>query len=69
MPADDEYRDFAHKMMRGIVGFEIAISSIEGKAKLSQNRPEGDRAAVIERLRRSDDPGQRALAERMAALG
>jgi predicted FMN-binding regulatory protein PaiB len=31
-------------MMRGIVAFEIPIDRLEGKAKLSQNRPAGDQA-------------------------
>ena len=32
--------------MRGIVAFEIPIDRLEGKAKLSQNRPAGDQARV-----------------------
>jgi transcriptional regulator len=42
-----EYRT---KMMRGIVAFEIEISVLEGKAKLSQNRSAADVAAVIAAL-------------------
>ena len=38
---------------RGIVGIEVQIARIEGKAKLSQNRTEADRAGVIEGLRAS----------------
>jgi transcriptional regulator len=33
--------------MRAIVGVEIVISRIEGKWKMSQNRPPADRLAVI----------------------
>ena len=36
--------------MNGIVGIEIPITSIEGKWKLSQNRPEADRRGVAEGL-------------------
>jgi transcriptional regulator len=32
--------------MKGIVGVEIPVSRIEGKWKVSQNRPEADRAGV-----------------------
>ena len=55
--------DFVAAMLRGIVGIEIPIDSIEGKWKLSQNRDEADRrggvadlagtgvaAAMVERL-------------------
>ena len=49
--------DYREKMVAGVVAFEIDISRIEGKYKLSQNRPAGDRPRVIEALERigSDD--------------
>jgi transcriptional regulator len=37
-------------MLRGIVGFEIAVTRLEGKYKLSQNRPAADRPRVIAAL-------------------
>jgi transcriptional regulator len=37
---------YRRTMLAGIVGFRIPISHIEGKFKLSQNRPEADRRAV-----------------------
>jgi transcriptional regulator len=40
---DEKYRD---AQLRGIVGIEIEVHSIEGKAKLSQNRPEIDHDSV-----------------------
>jgi transcriptional regulator len=43
----DAPADFIAAMLRGIVGFELAITRIEGKAKMSQNRPAADRAGVI----------------------
>jgi transcriptional regulator len=36
--------------LKGIVGIEIAIASLEGKFKASQNRPEADRAGVVSGL-------------------
>lgn len=39
--------DFTDRMSRGIVAFEMPIERIEGKFKLSQNRPDGDRRRVI----------------------
>ncbi|MEO9339100.1 FMN-binding negative transcriptional regulator [Mesorhizobium sp. SB112] len=41
---------FIQAQIKGIVGLEIDISSIEGKWKVSQNRPVADRAGVAEGL-------------------
>src|SRR5215213_6013677 len=48
--------DYLDKMMRAIVGFEIEITRLEGKLKLSQNRSEHDQRRVMAMLRDSDDP-------------
>lgn len=53
------------KLQRGIVGFEIRITRIEGKRKLSQNRPEADQIGVLAGLRDSGDPDDLALARLM----
>ena len=45
--------DYLQKMMRGIVGFEIEITRLEGKFKLSQNRTETERENVITALQES----------------
>src|SRR5206468_2683175 len=42
--------DYLRKMLRGIVAFEIPITRLEGKFKLSQNRSERDRQLVIAAL-------------------
>ena len=39
--------DFIQGMLKGIVGFSIPISRLEGKWKMSQNRPAEDRAGVV----------------------
>lgn len=36
--------------LRGIVGVELTVESVEGKAKLSQNRSEDDRRGVVDGL-------------------
>ena len=43
--------DYIEKMMRGLVGLEITISRLEGKAKMSQNRNATDRKGTAEGLR------------------
>jgi transcriptional regulator len=42
----DAPEPFVASQMKGIVGVEIPIVRIEGKWKVSQNRPEADRAGV-----------------------
>jgi transcriptional regulator len=54
-------------MMRAIVGFEIEITRLEGKLKLSQNRPAGDRRRVTTELAAGDDPLGVEVAEMMRA--
>jgi transcriptional regulator len=56
---------FRRTMLAGIVGFRIPISRVEGKFKLSQNRPEVDRRDVLA-AHAEGDPDQRALAAWMA---
>jgi transcriptional regulator len=60
--------DYVASMMEGIVGFELPISRLEGKLKLSQNRPPADRKRVIAALRRQDTPASVAVASHMDAL-
>ena len=48
---DDAPERFVAGQLRAIVGVELAITRIEAKAKLSQNRPEADVAGVVEGLR------------------
>jgi transcriptional regulator len=52
----DAPADYIAGMLAGIVGFEIEISSIEGKFKASQNRSVADRAGVREGLRAAGVP-------------
>lgn len=48
---DDAPPEFIAGQLRAIVGVELAISRIEAKAKLSQNRPAADIEGVIAGLR------------------
>ena len=43
--------EFREKMEQGIVAFELSIERIEGKFKLSQNRPAADQGAALEGLK------------------
>jgi transcriptional regulator len=50
--------------VKGIVGIEIVIARIEGKWKVSQNRPEEDRGGVVSGLRETDQAMARLVADR-----
>jgi transcriptional regulator len=56
---------FLAGMLNGIVGFEIAVSRLEGKFKLSQNRPAGDRPRITAALDARDDADSHAVAQLM----
>jgi transcriptional regulator len=43
----DAPADFVQGMLKGIVGFAIPVTRLEGKWKMSQNRPAEDRAGVV----------------------
>ena len=58
---------FQRTMLTGIVGFRIPIARIEGKFKLSQNRPTGDQQNV-HAAHANGDPDQQALAGWMERL-
>jgi transcriptional regulator len=52
---DDAPPEYIAGQLRAIVGVELAITRIEAKAKLSQNRPEADVDGVITGLRARGD--------------
>ncbi len=64
----DAPADFVASQLRGIVGMEIPIARIEGKWKMSQNRPEADRAGVVDGLQAGDETA-RAVAALVAERG
>ncbi|SES22975.1 negative transcriptional regulator, PaiB family [Pedococcus cremeus] len=53
--------------LRGIVGVELTVSKVEGKAKLSQNRSRADREGVVTGLRQSGRPDELSVADQMAS--
>jgi transcriptional regulator len=60
---------FVASQMKGIVGIEIPISRIEGKWKVSQNRPAADREGVVAGLREAGEADANAMADLVARLG
>ncbi|HVY17693.1 MAG TPA: FMN-binding negative transcriptional regulator [Rhodopila sp.] len=56
----DAPADFVQGMLKGIYGISLRITRLEGKVKMSQNRPAADRPGIVEGLRAD---GRAELAE------
>jgi transcriptional regulator len=65
----DAPTDFLDGMMKGIVGFSLPITRLEGKWKMSQNRPAEDRSGVIEGLAADGKPEIAGLVKMAATKG
>ena len=59
--------DYINGQLRGIVGVELTIATVEAKHKLSQNRGADDRASVAEALRAESGPGAAEISALMSA--
>jgi transcriptional regulator len=64
---DSQTADYRDSQIRGIVAFEIPITRLEGKFKLSQNKSEADRLGAARGLRDSGDALAVELARMMEA--
>ena len=58
----DATSEYSRNMVRGIVGFRIEISRLEGKWKLNQNQPRDRREKVVRALLASQDESSQAVA-------
>jgi transcriptional regulator len=57
--------EYKLKMSKGIVGFEILVTELQGKKKLSQNRTETEKQKIIDSLSKSNDTNEQLIAEYM----
>jgi len=55
-------QEYVDMMLDGIVNFEIKVTRLETRWKLSQNRGRAEQEAIAAALERSGDSGDRALA-------
>jgi transcriptional regulator len=65
----DAPEHYTRAQLRAIVGVELVIAKVEGKAKMSQNQSERNRAGVVAGLKASDGPDDQLVADRVDALG
>lgn len=59
---DDAPAEYIKALAKTIIGIEIAIETIEGKWKVSQNRPAADRQGVVNGLLALDSPESAEMA-------
>jgi transcriptional regulator len=59
---------YVGKQLRAIVGLELTLERVEGKAKLSQNRSDEDRAGVVQGLRDEGAARESVVATQMEQL-
>jgi transcriptional regulator len=59
----DPPAEYVSQQLRAIVAVEISISKLEGKWKMSQNRPAADIEGVVGGLRKSGDTGDAEVAD------
>ncbi len=60
---------YRQRMLSHIVGFEIAVTKLEAKFKLSQNRTKEEQANVIASLRKADDTAISGVSRLMQEQG
>ena len=57
--------DFKLKMIKGIVAFEIEVTELQAKKKLSQNKTEAEQRRVINSLSNSNNDNEKHIADYM----
>lgn len=62
---DNLNTDYKINMAKGIVAFEIAVTDLQAKKKLSQNRSETEKVKIINSLTKSDDTNESQIGEFM----
>ncbi|HET9449639.1 MAG TPA: FMN-binding negative transcriptional regulator [Aggregicoccus sp.] len=65
----EEAGEYVQRLTGGIVAFELRLTRLEGKFKLSQNKRAPDHAGVVAGLEASGDPLERELARMMRTHG
>ncbi|GAB3872885.1 FMN-binding negative transcriptional regulator [Terrabacter terrigena] len=63
----DAPEKYLRGQLLGIVGVEMVVESVEGKAKLGQNRSDADRAGAVDGLRQEPGVHSHVVADAMQA--
>lgn len=59
----DAPSDYVDSLLRAIVGIKIEVTSVVGKAKLSQNQPVENQQSLIQSLSQSNDAAKKAMSQ------
>lgn len=62
---DNLPEEYKLKMSKGIVAFEIIVTDLQAKKKLSQNRTDTEKQKIIDSLSRSNDSNEQIIADYM----
>jgi transcriptional regulator len=65
---DDAPSPYIERMLSLIVGFELSITGLTGKWKLSQNHPVANRQGVVKGLRDAEGAESRQVADMLSSL-
>jgi transcriptional regulator len=65
----DAPETYTRAQLKAIVGVELVIDRVEGKAKMSQNQPERNRTGVVAGLNQSGAPNDQLVADRVDLFG
>jgi len=57
--------DYKTGLIKGIVAFDITVTDLQGKKKLSQNKTENEQQKIINALSKSDDTNEKLIADYM----
>jgi transcriptional regulator len=57
--------EYKLKMSKGIVAFEILVTDLQAKKKLSQNRTDTEKQKIIDTLSKSNDTNEQLIADYM----
>ena len=57
--------EYVNGMLKAIVGFEIEVTKLEGKFKLSQNKTKNEQKNIVESLGKSEDTAQNEISKEM----
>jgi len=60
--------DYKHRMMNGIVAFEMLVDDLQAKKKLSQNRSEKERENIINQLSQAENSNEKDIADYMKRM-
>lgn len=63
---DNLPEEYKNNMLKGIVSFEIVVTNLQGKKKLSQNKTEKERESIITSFSKSDDNNEKQISEYMS---